>query len=499
MSANMPAKKVAIIGAGPGGLSCGMLLAKRGFDVTIYEKKKVVGGRNAAIKLGDYTFDTGPTFFLMRDVLERIYGDCGLELSDYVDLVKLDPMYRLLFNDDLSFYPSSDPEKMKIEVERAFPGSSKDYERYLEKEKKKYDKLIPCLELPYCSWLDMFKLRFFKALPSLDAHVSLFDVLGRYFKYEQLKLAFTFQAKYIGMSPWKAPGTFSIISYIEHGGGIYHVMGGLNKLAEGMAKAFTDLGGKIEFSKEVSEIKVEKGQAKGLVFIDGTDITADYTVINSDFAYSMTQLVDEKNRKKYTDKKLASKEYSCSTFMLYLGVKKEYPEIQHHNIIFADDYKSNVADITDHNMISDDFSFYLHNPSVIDKSLAPEGASSIYVLVPVSNKNCKTDWEKEKTILRDKVIDKLEQKAGLSDLRENIEVERIVTPDDWEEFYNVYNGAVFNLGHQISQMLIFRPHNRFESFKNCYLVGGGTHPGSGLPTIYESGRISADLLTKDAK
>ena len=495
----MSKKKVIIIGAGPGGLSCGMLLASKGFDVTILEKTDSIGGRNAAFKLGNYTFDTGPTFFLMKDVLERIFEATDRNLDDYVKLTKLDPMYRLAFDKDKAFSPSSDEDKMKEELERVFPGSTAGYEKYMQKEKVKYNKLIPCLEVPYTSFFDFFKTRFLKAIPYLDAHLSLFDVLGRYFKYEQLKLAFTFQAKYIGMSPWKAPGTFSLISYIEHGGGIFHVEGGLNQLSHAMAKVFDEYGGKIKFCSNVKEILIEDNTAKGVKLEDERTFLADYVVINSDFAYSMTNLVKESNRKKYSDAKLAAKEYSCSTYMIYLGVNKVYEDIPHHNIIFADDYRANVKDITEDFVPSDDTSFYVQNASITDNTLAPEGKSTIYVLVPTTNNKSNINWEAEKIKTRDRVIKLLETKGGFTDISKHIEEERIITPQEWEDDYNVYLGAVFNLGHQISQMLFLRPHNRFECFKNCYLVGGGTHPGSGLPTIFESGRISADLLCEDAK
>lgn len=493
----MSRKQVVIVGAGPGGLSCGMLLASRGFDVTIIEKAKIVGGRNASFNLSDYTFDIGPTFFLMKDVLEEIFSLAGKKLEDFATLQHVDPMYRLAFSDDKTFYPSTDEKKMKKELERVFPGSSDDYDRYMAKEKKKYDKLIPCLKLPYDSFTSLLKTRFIGALRYLDAHVSLFDVLGRYFKYEELKLAFTFQAKYIGMSPWKAPGTFSIISYIEHGGGVWHVEGGLNQLSAGMARAFEELGGKIQLSTEVSKVNIDNGKATGVTLTDGSTIDADYIVLNADFGYAMTKLVDEKERKKYTDQKLASKEYSCSTFMLYLGIDRRYEEIPHHSIIFANDYRKNVNDITNDFALGDDLSFYVQNACIMDPSLAPEGKSTIYVLLPAPNNNSTIDWEARKPQLRERILDLLETRGGFDNIREHIETEKIITPANWEQDFNVYKGAVFNLGHQIKQMLFLRPHNRFECFKNCFLVGGGTHPGSGLPTIYESGRISADLISKD--
>lgn len=489
-------KKIIIIGAGPGGLAAGMILASKGYQVKIYEKEDKVGGRNGFIKLGDFTFDIGPTFFMMKDALANIFRLSGKKMEDYFEVMPLDPMYRLVFKNNRTLYPSTDREKMKKELERFSPGSSAGYELYLEKEKKKHDKLLPCLSMPYQHYTDFLSYQFLSSLPYLDAHISLYAVLGRYFKDPDVKTAFTFQAKYIGMSPWEAPGTFSIISYIEHGGGIYHIKGGLNQLSQGMARAFKESGGEIELSRPVKEIIIEDRVVKGVVLEDGSKDFADYTIINADFAHAMTHLIDPKKLRKYRKPRLDQKKYSCSTFMLYLGVKKEYSNIAHHSIIFAEDYKANVDDITRTKKLSEDISFYVQNACVSDDSLAPKGKSTLYVLIPVPNNKSAIDWDQEKAALREKFLDLMETRGGYTDLRENIEEEYLITPKDWEEERSVYKGATFNLAHNIGQMLIFRPHNEFEDYRNCYLVGGGTHPGSGLPTIYESGRISSELIMK---
>lgn len=489
-------KKVIIVGAGPGGLTAGMLLASKGYMVDIYEKQNEVGGRNSFFRLGNYVFDIGPTFFMMKDVLEAVFEKSGKKLEDFVEVIRLDPMYRLKFADGKELYPSPDKAKMKETMEKFCPGSFNGYLKYLEKEKKKYDKLLPCLSIPYGKLSDFFSMHLIKALPYLDAHTSLYGVLSRYFDDPDTRIAFTFQAKYIGMSPWTAPGTFSIISYIEHGGGIYHITGGLNRLSHGMAEAIKQLGGKIHLSSPVKKLIVENGKATGVELSGGRIEKADHVVINEDFAYAMREIVSKENRKKWTDENLASKGYSCSTFMLYLGVKKEYKDIAHHSIIFAKDYKKNVDEITEEMKLSDDFSFYVQNASVTDKTLAPEGKTALYVLVPVPNNKSKIDWEKEKKPLRDRVIEALETRGGYEGIRDHIEEEKVITPADWENSHSVYLGATFNLAHNVGQMLYFRPHNEFEEFKNCYLVGGGTHPGSGLPTIYESGRISAEIIMK---
>lgn len=490
-------KKIIFIGAGPGGLSAAMLLAHRGYKVEIYEKKDKIGGRNSPLEIGEFTFDMGPTFFLMKDVLEGIFKETGRNLEDYVSLKRIEPMYRLVLPEgEFSPYSSAEKDSMKLELDKVFPGEYQNYLRYLKKEDKKYERLIPCLRVPYSNAGSFFTKRFLRALPYLDAHKSVYSVLGKYYSNENLKLAFTFQSKYIGMSPWEAPGTFSIIPYIEHGHGIFHVSGGLHKLSQAMAEVVKELGGEIHLSTSVRKIFVEDKSARGVILEDGTKVLSDSVVINADFGTAMAELISPEHHKKYTDEKIRDKKFSCSTFMLYLGLNKIYTEFPHHNIIFAKDYKKNVDDITKRKILSEDFSFYVQNASVTDKELAPEGKSTLYILVPVPNNKSGINWEKEKDGFRDCIIEHLEKNGSFVNLRHHIVEEKMITPKDWQEEMGVYLGATFNLGHQMSQMLLFRPHNKFEELENCYLVGGGTHPGSGLPTIYESGKISADLISK---
>jgi phytoene desaturase len=246
----------------------------------------------------------------------------------------------------------------------------------------------------------------------------------------------------------------------------------------------------------VEKIIVECGQAKGIRLRSGEEIMADEVVINADFAYAMSQLVDQDHLRKYRREKLEKKQYSCSTFMLYLGVNKQY-DLAHHNIYFAKSYKENVEAIFNQKTLVDDTSLYVQNASVTDPTLAPAGKSAIYILVPVANNFSGIDWDHQKEMYKEKVLDIVTKRVPqLADLRDHIEVEKMITPADWEGTYHVYKGATFNLAHNLSQMLYFRPRNRFEELENCYLVGGGTHPGSGLPTIYESARITANLLAK---
>jgi phytoene desaturase len=489
-------KKIAIIGAGPGGLTAGLMLSSKGYDVEIFEKQPHVGGRNSRVKQGEFNFDLGPTFLMLTNILEEVFTFAGQNLRDHVDMREIDPFYRLRFNGEVDFYPSRDKKFMREQIQKLFPGDEENYENYLKVEKKKFDSLINCLKIPYDKVHHMIRPQLIRALPNLSITKSLYKRLSEYFKHEELRIAMTFQSKYLGMSPWQCPAAFTILSYIEHSGGVYHTIGGLNQISNAMAKIIQENGGKIHCSTPVKEVIVESGVAKGVLLENGKKVFSDSLIINADFAHAMTNIVKKEDRKKYTDEDLDGRDYSCSTFMLYLGVGKKY-DIPHHNIIFANDYRGNVEDIAVRKIMSEDPSIYIHNPSKIDPTLAPEGKSAIYILVPVPNNSSKIDWDKEKGAFRRLVLDKIKAKTEVQDLEEYIEEEKIITPFDWERDYGVYKGATFNLSHKLTQMLYFRPHNKFEEFKNSYLVGGGTHPGSGLPTIYESGRISANLIMSE--
>lgn len=489
----MPTKKhIIIVGAGPGGLCAGMLLSHRGFKVTLIDKNSEVGGRNRAIRLKDHLFDTGPTFLLMKYVLDEMFELCGKRSSDYLEFFKLDPMYRLVF-DEQAVDVYSDRDKMRAELQRVFPEGSQGFDRYLKQEGQRFRKLYPCIKRNYSSITAFFSWDLIKAIPYLALNHSVFSNLGRYFKSEKMRLIFSFQSKYLGMSPWQCPALFTMLSYLEHEYGIYHVKGGLNQIAAAMAKVIIEQGGEIYTDAPVQSLILDNKVAKGVRLQDGREIAADEVIINADFAYAMTKLVKPDTLKQYSPERLKNMEYSCSTFMLYLALDKRY-DLAHHTIVFANDYKTNISNIFQNKTLSDDFSFYVQNACVTDSSLAPEGQSTLYVLVPMPNNNSGLNWDEQCAAMREKVLDVLTQRMGLTDIRSHISAEKIITPDNWQYDENVFLGATFSLSHKFGQLLYWRPHNQFQELEQCYLVGGGTHPGSGLPTIYESARISADLI-----
>ncbi len=487
-------KHIVIVGAGPGGLCAGMLLSHRGFKVSIFDKHATVGGRNRPIRMNGFSFDTGPTFLLMKGVLDEMFELCGRRSDDYMQFMPLDPMYRLVYDDrEISVF--SDRENMRAELKRVFNEGGDGYQRFLAKERSRFNRLYPCITRDYSSWTAFFSLDLLKALPWLAFPKSVFNNLGQYFQQEKVRLAFCFQSKYLGMSPWECPALFTMLPYLEHDYGIYHVGGGLNRIASAMAEVIHENGGEIHLNSEIESLLLEQGSVKGVKLKNGPEVRGDETIINADFAHAMTHLLEPGSLRKYDRPQLDKREYSCSTFMLYLGLDKQY-DLPHHTIVFAKDYRTNIANIFSHKTLSEDFSFYVQNASSTDTSLAPAGKSTLYVLVPMPNNDSGIDWAAHCQQVREQVLDTLGTRLGLSDIRRHIECEKIITPQTWEADENIFKGATFSLSHKFSQMLYWRPHNRFEELENCYLVGGGTHPGSGLPTIYESARISSNLISK---
>lgn len=486
-------KTVIVVGAGPGGLTAAMLLAARGFDVTVFEKAPRVGGRNAPIIRNGYRFDVGPTFLMMKFILDEVFQESGRRLEDYVECVRLEPMYRLQFK-DLRLEPTTDREAMITALEASFPGAGNGYNKFMDQEQRRFELMYPCLQKDYSTLGRYLSPDLLKAIPKLSLGKSLMDVLGKYFDDERLRLSFTFQAKYLGMSAWECPGAFAILPFVEHAFGVYHVIGGLSEISAAMARVCEELDVKIHLGRGVRQLVLDGDRVTGVELEDGSVHAADETVLNADFGYAMKHLVPEGSLRKYSPEKIDRREFSCSTFMLYLGLDKLY-DLPHHTIFFADDYRRNVGEIFVNKSLSSDLSFYVRNASVTDPNLAPAGHSAVYVLVPVPNLSADIDWDEETDAFRNRVVHELGARGGMAGIEEHIREEIVFTPKTWQDM-NIHLGATFNLAHSLGQMLYFRPHNKFEELENCYLVGGGTHPGSGLPTIYESGRIAANLIAR---
>jgi phytoene desaturase len=495
VSAERANRHVVIIGAGPGGLASAMLLASAGLRVTLLERRDRVGGRTSLLGGDGFRFDMGPTFFLYPRVLDKVFLASGRRLRNEVDLVRLDPQYRLVFGAGGKIDASPDVSRMQAELRRFSEADAVAFRRFLDDNRVKLDAFRAVLERPFLSWLDLLSWDVLKTLPLVKPWRSVYSELSRYFSDERVRLAFTFQSKYLGMSPFNCPSLFSILSFLEYEHGVWHPVGGCGAVSEAMAAAAREMGVDVRLDADVTAMSFEGRRCTG-VTVGGDHIPADAVVVNADFARAMTRLVPDALRRRWTDRKLAGKRYSCSTFMMYLGVEGKFDDAAHHTIWLAEDYTRNLEQIETTHELPDNPSFYVQNPCVTDPSMAPEGMSSLYVLAPVSHQHPNIDWGKEKAAFRQRVLKQM-GKIGMGDVERRIRWEKVITPADWEAGMEIHRGATFNLAHNLTQMLHFRPRNRFEDLDGVYLVGGGTHPGSGLPVIYESAYISSRLLLED--
>lgn len=472
-----------------------MLLSHAGMDVRIFERQPHLGGRTSTMIEGGYQFDLGPTFFLYPRILEEIFSAVGRDLNAEVKLLRLDPLYRIVYGSGGTMNVTPDAERMAKEISAFSAADGPNYVRFIEETRRKFARVSPVLQMPFSNWRALLSSPMLKIVPWLKPWLSVDGELKRYFQDPRVRLAFSFQSKYLGMSPFKCPSLFSILSYLEHDFGVFHPVGGCGAVSTAMAQCARDLGAQVHLDEGVQEILFEGRRAVG-VRTDAGVYDADAVIVNADFARAITRLVPDRLRKRWTSARIAKKKFSCSTFMMYLGIEGTNEHLAHHTIYLPGGYTENLADIEKHHRLSDDPPIYVQNACITDPSLAPPGHSTLYVLVPVTHQHENVDWSQEKGAFRKTVLRQL-GKVGITDIERRIQSERVMTPADWDVGHDIHLGATFNLAHNLGQMLHMRPRNRFEDVDGVYLTGGGTHPGSGLPVIYESARIASRLLLED--
>lgn len=504
---------VAVIGAGPGGLASAMLLAASGASVTVYEAGPTVGGRTSRVRLdssaGAFGVDRGPTFFLMPYVLEEIFAATGRRLSDYADLRRLDPMYRLLLGrpgqSPLQVDATQDVAEMSRRLAAIEPADGAAFERFIADNRTKLRLMEPILRSSIRSPLDLLSAGTMKVLPHLHPHLTVAQLLKRYFKNPFVRLAVSFQSKYLGMSPMDCPSLFTILPFIEYEYGVWHPIGGCSALMEAMAGACREMGVEIRCSSRVAALGLSGDRVAG-VRLEGEDRVREHeqVLVNADATWALKALLPENLRPTAdSDAKVDARRYSCSTYMLYLGIQGEV-DLPHHTIFVSSKYEQNLADITSNGTLSEDPSVYACNPTPIDPTLAPPGHSSLYVLMPTPNTRAsgeRIDWDPataEGRKIREGVLDQLEKRLGITDIRRRIRAEHVTTPSDWKRGADgigaINHGATFNMAHNLGQMLHKRVQHEYPSVKGLYFCGGGTHPGSGLPVIFLSSQIVARIM-----
>jgi phytoene desaturase len=481
--------KAIVIGAGVGGLTAAMKLAHQGWEVDLYEKLDVPGGRCGRVQASGFTWDLGPTIMLMPFVFEQAFASVGRKLSDYLQLVRCDPNYRVTFRDDSSITLTSELTRMREELERLEPGSFEPYLRFLARGRDRHD-----------TSMERFVTKHFDSLPQfltpsnlphifrIGAHQTLFGQVSKSFQDERLRQTMSFQTMYLGVSPYEAPAVFSLLPYTELAVGIWYPMGGMGAIPRALEKVCVELGVKLHYQREVSRVVIEQGQATGVAFADGQVARADVVVCNADYPWAQKHLIDPRVS---SHPELEKKRYTSSGYMLYLGVKRRYDELLHHNVYFGKDFEGSFKDIFETLNVPEDPSFYVNAPAHTDPSMAPQGKDALYVLVPVPHRAPHLDWKVEGPKLRAKVFARLAE-LGLKDLEADVEVERVITPDDWERELNLERGSNFGLAQNMFQIGPFRPKVWDDRIGNLFYCGASVQPGTGVPTVM----ISADLCVQ---
>lgn len=491
-------KHAIIIGAGPGGMATAMRLAHRGYQVALFEAADRVGGRMRGFEQGGYAFDTGPTILQVPRVYEELFQESGLRLADYISFARLEPNTRLRFWDDSQLDLTSNMDAFKAQLAALRVDLPDAFERwYIEHIRKNEAGYGPYLGTPVRPALAYLQPREILAALPFRPWESLYDHFWRFFRDERLVYGLSYPSKYLGMHPTVCSSIFSLISFLEFADGIWHPMGGFRALAQAMARAVCDLGGTIHLNSPVRQVWLEQGRARGVELASGERVAADVVVINADFAHGLQTLLPPQARGRYTDKKLARMRFSCSTFMLYLGINRRYEHLPHHQLYLSEHIRRRERPWVDDAVLDEsDPPFYVCNPTPIDPDNAPPGHSTLFVLVPIPNTAHGVDWGAKQAAYRQLILSRLPL-LGFENVQQHIVSETCYTADTWRDDYHTYLGAVFNLAHTWSQLGPLRPHIRAENVRGLYWVGGAVHPGSGLLTILEAARSTVFFIEQD--
>ena len=493
-------KKIVVIGAGVSGLASAIRLKTLGYDVEIYEKNNLVGGRMYQIEENGFKFDVGPTIVMMPELYKEVFKDSGVNPDDYLDMDLLDPLYTVYFSDKSKLEVSSNLTKLISQLETFSEEDAQGYLAYLSDVYKRYTLAKnEFLSKSYRKPTEFFNPSSISSLLKLKTLNSAYTSISSFVKNDKLRKALSFQTLYIGISPFSGPSIYTIIPMIELLYGIWYIKGGMYSMAKAMEKRFLELGGKIYLDQEVQEILIEKGVAQGIVS-NQVRISADIILTNADFPWAVKNLIkDQKNKGIYTNQKIDKMEYSSSAFIMYLGLDKKYPT-NVHTLRFADDFNKNINNLFEYE-VPEDPSIYLYSPSQIDSSVAPVGKEIIYVLVPVPSLHGKNiSWtESFTTNYQNKILKMIENIPGFEDIRSHIEVSKVFTPETFRDTFNLQEGATFGLKPTMKQSVYFRPQHTFKAVKNLYFTGSSTHPGAGVPIVLMSAKLAVNEIEKDHK
>lgn len=489
-------KKIIVIGSGFGGLGAASRLLSAGHEVTILEKRDKLGGRAYVYEQNGFKFDGGPTVITAPFMFDDIWEAAGKKRADYIEFVPCDPFYRIFDHKGDKFDYNNDHEFTLEEIRKRSPDDVDGYERFLKTTKAIFDKgFVELADQPFLKFMDMMKVA--PDLIKLQSYKTVYKYVSKFIKDDFLRQCFSFHPLLVGGNPFDTTSIYAMIHYLEREWGVHYAKGGTGAIVNGFEKLITEQGGKYHLETEVDEILITNGKATGVRLKNGEQLNADIVVSNADVGFTYKNMINPTHRKKYTDKKIDRTKYSMSLFVIYFGTKKRYLDsgLAHHNIILGKRYKGLLDDIFHNKKVAEDFSLYLHMPTITDSSIAPEGHEGFYVLSPVPHLDSGTDWNEFAPKYRDAIMNFLEENY-LPDLQENLVAEHYIDPIHFRDVLNSHKGSAFSVEPILTQSAWFRPHNKSEDVGNLYFVGAGTHPGAGLPGVLSSSIIAQNLIGK---
>jgi len=486
-------KKVIIIGAGIGGLGTAALLSKRGYDVTILEKNEKIGGRANIFTAEGYTFDMGPSWYLMPDVFEHFYDLMEEDINKHLNLVKLGPSYKVFFPGDPE-YPvvdiHSDLKKDLPTLEQFEPGITPKLRKYLETSGKQYELAKKSfMYRNYDSIFDFFKWELMKEGRHMNPLQTMEKYLNKNFSDDRVKKILEYTLVFLGSEPKKTPALYNIMNFIDFHYGVYYPKGGIYTIIDSLKSMNDTHGTTIHTNTGVSEIIIENKTATGVRLENGEIMNADYIISNADLHFTETKLIAEKKHQTFPEKYWDKAVMGPSAFIMYLGLDREVPNLTHHNLRFAQNWKENFKELFDEPALPTDPSYYVCKPTHTDTNIAPKGKDILFMLVPIAAGMTITDDMKKS--YRDKIIGMMKTDLNLPDLEESIVYEKSYWGDDFGRDYNAYKGTALGMAHTLKQTLL-RPGNKSKKVKNLFYVGAGTNPGIGMPICL----ISAELMYK---
>ncbi|WP_061977414.1 phytoene desaturase [Aureimonas sp. AU20] len=486
-----------VIGSGFGGLSLAIRLQAAGIATTLLEKRDKPGGRAYVYEDQGFVFDAGPTVITDPSALEELWRAAGRSMADYVTLLPVSPFYRLCWEDGYQFDYANDQAELDRQIGAKSPADVEGYQRFLAYSRAVFEEgYLKLGTVPFLHFRDM--IRAGPKLAKLQAWRSVYAKVSDFIKDDQLRQAFSFHSLLVGGNPFATSSIYALIHALEREWGVWFPKGGTGALVAGMVKLFEDIGGRVELSAEVARIETEGRRATGVTLHDGRRLAADLVASNADVVHTYDALLGHTPRGTKEAKRLKTKRFSMSLFVLYFGLKRHQPQLAHHTVLFGARYRALIDEIFKAKTLAGDFSLYLHSPCATDPSLAPDGAGSYYVLSPVPHLgNAPLDWSVEGPRYAERIFDYLEQRY-MPGLRADLVTHRIFTPDDFKSELNAHHGSAFSLDPVLTQSAYFRTHNRDDEIPNLYFVGAGTHPGAGVPGVVGSAKATAGLILDPA-